>query len=587
MKNINILGIHYGHNATVALMQNGEIKYCISEERFNRIKNSTGWPELSLKYIMEKVDGDIDSYVFSQRLPLGYNFLKKYKFTSTPFNKAYSEIKQKLPLKYRLSPELYFRSEIKKLNNTIKEAENNQKDFTEMDDFFSSKLNVNKEKLSYIDHHLTHALSTLFFFDNIDNEKLIFTLDGEGDGLCATVSILKDKKIKIISRVNRIYSLGYLYREVTAFLGMKPDEHEFKVMGLAPYAKREHAEKILPIFKNLLWLNDKDEFESKLPIPSIKYYLKDKLLYRRFDNIAAAIQLFTEEITVDWITRWIKKTGIKNIALAGGVFMNVKMNQKISELKEVDKITIVPSAGDESTVIGACYNGYVKYCEKNNISAEIKKINNLYLGIEYSENEIEKFLKENNYFQKYNITKPNNINKKIAEILSGNAVVARSSGRMEFGARALGNRSILANPSSQENLKIINEMIKNRDFWMPFATSILYEEVDKYILNPKNIEAPYMAITFNTTDLAYKHLRAALHTYDKTSRPQIVKKEDNSDYYEIISEFKKLTGIGGILNTSFNLHGEPNVMSPADAIYTFENSGLKYLALEQFLISKK
>lgn len=591
MKNINIIAIHFGHNATAAYLQNGQIKCCVSEERFNRIKNSTGWPELALNYIKEKYSEGVDYYVLSQKYPWGYKYLKRHQFKSIRPNKvSYAEKEQKMSRKIelclKLAPYIYYKNIMRKMNNCIDTIQENKEVVEEMENYFTKILKVNKDKILYSDHHLAHAMSTCFFYKDLKKKTLVFTLDGEGDGLCATVNIFENNKIKTISQINKAFSLGYLYLEVTAFLGMKPNEHEFKVMGLAPYAKKEYVKKILPIFENILRLNEKDEFDSNIPMPVIKYYLRKKLLYHRFDNIAGAIQKFTENITVDWIKRWIKKTGVKNIGLAGGVFMNVKMNQKIAELNEVESVNIVPSAGDESLALGACWQGHFKYCQQNNLSKPITGIKDLYLGTEYSEKDIEAFLNENGYFKKYKITKPDNLNRKIAELLSENHVVARFADRMEFGARALGNRSILANPSSYENIRVINEMIKNRDFWMPFATTILAEDASRYLINKKNIEAPYMAITFDTTLEAQKDLIAAIHPYDKTSRPQILKKETNPDYYKIIEEFKNITGIGAVLNTSFNLHGEPNVESPKDALHTFADSGLNYLAIGPFFVYK-
>jgi len=585
MTDINIISIHYGHNATAALLQNGEIKFCISEERFNRIKNSTGFPYKVVDFLKNKCDQKVNYYVITQKSPAGYNYLKKYNFKAFNFGEKNKIKNEPIPLKLLLFPNHFYRKYLEKIKNGIKKLNNDTALMDEMNEYFSNILKIEKEKIIYLDHHKAHALSTIFFEKN-NNNKLIFSLDGEGDGLCATVSVKNNENIKIICKINRAFSLGYLYREVTAFLGMKPDEHEFKVMGMAPYAKDEYIEKLLPIFTKVLWLNKNDEFESIIPMQIVKHYLKENLLYQRFDNIAGAIQKFTENIVIEWIKRWVNKTNIKDISLAGGVFMNVKMNQKISEMKEVSSITITPSSGDESLVIGCCYYGYQKYCAENNVNFDIQRIDNLYLGNEYEDEEIEKFLKENNYFNKYKITKPANINKVIALLLAQNEVVARFFGRMEFGARALGNRSILSNPSSYENIRIINEMIKNRDFWMPFATSILEEEENAYLLNPKKINAEHMIITFNTTEKAKKELIAAIHPYDKTSRPQIVRKEINKNYYEIIKEFKNKTGIGGVLNTSFNLHGEPNVESPRDAMHTFENSGLQYMALNSFLIEK-
>jgi carbamoyltransferase len=266
--------------------------------------------------------------------------------------------------------------------------------------------------------------------------------------------------------------------------------------------------------------------------------------------------------------------------------MNVKLNQKISEVSEVKSLTVVPSAGDESTVLGACLYGYLE-ATKNSDHQKVWGVKDLYLGTEYCESEISKELDKLGARNRFKIEKPANINIRIAKLLAENNVVARMDGRMEFGARALGNRSILANPSKFEQVKVINEMIKNRDFWMPFAASVLEEDAERYFINPKKIPASFMAITFNTRAIAWRDLQAAIHPYDRTCRPQIVSKSTNPAYYEIINEFKKLTGIGGILNTSFNLHGEPNVESVVDALHTLNDSGLSYLALGPFLISKK
>lgn len=579
-----IISIHFGHNATVALLKDGRVTDCVSEERFNRIKNSTGFPHKALAYIREKAGKNADYYVFTQKYPWGYNFLKATGFQSIPYNEAQPSA-PKIPLRLRLWEKHYYRKNKEAMLNSIAKIESNFTLKEEMENYFSKLLNTPKEKIIYADHHLAHALSAKFFTKQ-DIENLVFTLDGEGDGISSTVSLLRGNNIDVLSKNSKAFSLGYLYREVTAFLGMKPDEHEFKVMGLAPYAKNEHVKKILPLFEKILWINDKNEFESEIPMPIIKYYLVSNFLYKRFDTIAGAIQLFTENITKDWVTRWVEKTKVSNVCLSGGVAMNVKMNERIAELDEISSISIVPSAGDESTVFGGCFLGYKKFCDENNQKCTITPVRDLYLGTAYSQSEIENFLRTNNYHAKYKITKPENINLKVAQLLASNQVVARFSERMEFGARALGNRSILANPKSYENVRIINEMIKNRDFWMPFAASILEEDEERYIVNPKKIPADFMTITFNTTPVAQTDLTGAIHPYDKTSRPQIVRKSTNLGYHELITEFKRLTGIGGILNTSFNLHGEPNVESPDDAMHTFENSGLSYLALGPYLISK-
>ncbi|MEK6885331.1 MAG: carbamoyltransferase C-terminal domain-containing protein, partial [Nanoarchaeota archaeon] len=418
------------------------------------------------------------------------------------------------------------------------------------------------------------------------NKTLIFTLDGEGSGICATVSIYDGKKLEIISRSKKEASLGYMYAITTIYLGMKPLEHEFKVMGLSPYAKQHNIEKVYDKIKNLVWV-DGLKFESKFSMPFFDKFINKELKFSRFDAIAGAVQRLVEEKVCEWVSKAIEKTGIKNIALSGGVFMNVKANQKISELRNVENIFIMPSAGDESNAIGCAFYGYKLFCEKKGIEFGLKPFTHLYLGPEYGNAYIEGLIKAKKLNEKYTIKKVKNINLEIAKILAKGEIVARCSGKSEWGARALGNRSILANPSNPETIRILNETIKDRDFWMPFTPSILDKYEKKYLKNPKKIFSPYMVVTFDSTDKGRKELSAAIHPYDFTVRPQIVTKEYNKDYYEVIEKFSKLTGIGGILNTSFNLHGEPNVLTPEDALHTVANSSLKYLAVGDYLFEKK
>lgn len=586
MDDTSIISIHYGHNATVALLQDGEVKLCVSEERFNRIKNSTGFPDRALQYVEDKLGRKARYYVFTQRYHWGYLFMKAREFKSVAYTQTYADQKLGVPWRMRISPDWHYKRAMYLTRRSTEQAEGDTRSRQEMEQFFAGRLGVGQDRIIYMDHHLSHALSVNLFQERPGEQILVFTLDAEGDGLCATVNVVQGDRVEVLARTSRAHSLGYLYREVTGYLGMKPDEHEFKVMGLAPYAKPEHVHELLPIFQQLLWLNESDNFESVVPLPAVQHYLRETLAYRRFDNIAGAVQEFTETITVDWVQRWVNRTGIDTIGLAGGVFMNVKMNQRISELPEVGQVTIVPSAGDESTVLGGCYHGYSRLCREQQLKPDLKRLEHLYLGTEYSDAELDCFLQEAGYFNRYEITSPPDMATAVAALLAQNDVVARFDGPMEFGARALGNRSILANPSSYENVRIINEMIKNRDFWMPFAATILAEDAPRYLVNLRGIAAPFMAITFATTAQAHRDLPAALHPYDKTSRPQVLNEAANPRYYRTINHFKQLTGIGGVLNTSFNLHGEPVVEGPADAMHVFNESGLQYLALGPFLIHK-
>lgn len=587
---MNILGIHYGHNATVALVKDGQLVFCMSEERFNRLKNSNGFPRLTLEHVYKNYvrPEEVNAAVLFQEDVVGYRDQKNNNFKSVRnfgtgninFNRHYSlksHILSKFPLYFKL------RSTLGRLRHSMRSSSLKAESL----EYYAKELSVPKEKIFFSRHHDSHALASAFSVDP-QKKTLVFTMDGEGDGESSTVQILHNYNLEKLSANPVFVSLGYFFTEITKLLGMVPNEHEFKVMGLAPYAKQEKARALYEKHKDLLVLNKQGEFVSAFDMRRLEYYFLEQFYTERFDTIAAFAQIFLEEKVLEWVSFWIKKTGITDIALGGGVFMSVKLNQKILELPEVTSLYVMPSAADESTAIGAAAYGQG---ERFKVSgSRLKPIDNLYLGNEYSNEEIETYLRESDCFSKYNIQKFDDefaLAKQVAKLLSENNVVARFAGRTEWGARALGNRSILANPSSRDTLRVINEMIKNRDFWMPFAASILKEDEEKYLLKPKKIDAPFMAITFSTTPLAEQHLSAAIHPYDFTCRPQVVEQAANPSYYALISEFKNLTGIGGVLNTSFNLHGEPNVESPKDAIHTLEDSGLRHLALGNFLISKK
>lgn len=322
-----------------------------------------------------------------------------------------------------------------------------------------------------------------------------------------------------------------------------------------------------------------ENFLQKLMCVKSLPYLVENLLFERFDNICGAIQQFTEELIIEWISYWMKP-GISDIVLGGGVMMNVKAMKKVYEMPEINSLFVVPSSGDESLVLGGVFQG------NRLLNQPTENITHLYLGSQNDSDKILNYLesiKDKYKFEQLNHTK---MAQKVAKLLANNEVVARCCGREEWGARALGNRSILCNPANFKNIDLLNQYIKDRDFWMPFTPSILNEDIDDYIINPRKMPVPYMCITFDSTDLARDLIPAALHPHDYTVRPQGVIKEWNPEYHEILSEFKKLTGISALLNTSFNLHGEPNVSNHVDAIHTLENSNLKYLILDSFFVEK-
>jgi carbamoyltransferase len=266
--------------------------------------------------------------------------------------------------------------------------------------------------------------------------------------------------------------------------------------------------------------------------------------------------------------------------------MNVKANMLLAAEDWVQDLFVFPSCGDESNAVGAAYLGYRELCALRGVAPKSQPFGSPYLGPAVESAEVEALIRARDLAGRYRVTEHERPEARIAELLVRDGVVARCAGRMEFGARALGNRSILANPADRRVVNVINAMIKNRDFWMPFAPSVLAERQADYLVNPKNLASPYMMLAFPTVASRRDEIAAALHPRDFTARAHIVEAAWNPEYHAVIAEFERLTGVGAVLNTSFNLHGEPVVCSPADAVDTFERSGLPHLALDRWIISK-
>lgn len=584
MNKINILSIQTGHNTTAALLQDGKVVAIVSEERFTRVKNQGGFPTESIKWLLRyakiSVD-DIDAVAIC-----GEKFVTP--FTPPGASGQKSSLLPKIYglLEYKSGP--FYRS-LQKIKEFLVDRKGGITEINKIYDTLWKQFKIPKEKVRFVNHHMCHAYTT--YFGQSDREKaLVITLDGEGDDSCSTVNNAHNFTMNRIASTWRHYSLGYIYSLTTKFMGMTPLEHEYKVMGLAPYAATKEQKYYMKtyekVFKDTIWIdkNNPLTFKSKFPTNRYDKWLRKTAVGERFDNLAGALQHLTEDIVAKWVHNAVKKTNNGNIYAGGGVFMNVKMNMAIAQMPEVKKIHVFPSCGDESNPIGAAYYVYIKICEEKGTKPDIQKVTDLYLGPDYDD-QVEDYIKKNKLEKKYKVQKADA--RMVAELLAKGEVVARCAGRMEWGARSLGNRAILANPSDLKYVWQINEQIKMRDFWMPFAPTILKEREQDYIENPKKIDAPYMIMAFNSTELAKKELRAAMHQADFTVRPQILERKWNPDYYDIIKEFEKITGIGGILNTSFNLHGKPVVCSPEDyctSCQTFVIPAGAYTTIFLFLI---
>ncbi len=585
------LGINVSHGASAALMINGEIALAFQEERFNKIKNYGGYPKTSIdKCINFAIDKNllIDEAAFTTVNNNIFNF--KYPIDNC-FNvnewlhyylNYYSREERTKKIKN------YFKSNKNKntLNNfnfsNLKEKDyfNNYKLFRKyQEDKLQSQSKGIIKKISFLNHHMCHAYYAAFSPKISEEKCAIVTLDSEGDGINQTLWILKNQKLKKINQSTEC-ELARIYRFITIILKMRPNEHEYKVMGLAPYAKDEYSKIVYEkVFKNILTIRNCKVVHKKRPKNLFSYLYNSTRSYR-FDNIAGAVQNLVEETSAKLLKQIHQKYKVNSFSISGGVSMNIKMNRNLSNLKFVKKLYVSPTGTDDSLCIGACY-----YLNKN---FQQKFLKNIYLGQKICEKNISK-----NYIKKklknINVNIKENVNHKhIAKLLKKGEIIAVARGKEEFGARALGNRSILANPKISGVIQKINEQIKNRDFWMPFALTILEKYHKKYLYNKKNISSDFMTIGFDTVPKYYNDIKNGTHPYDKTVRPQILKKSMNIEYFSIINNFYKLTKIPALLNTSLNLHGNPIASKLEDIIATFKNSDLKFLYIEDnYLIEKK
>jgi carbamoyltransferase len=450
-------------------------------------------------------------------------------------------------------------------------------------------LGLGAERVATLDHHACHAAAAYFGSPFAGAPALVLTNDNSGDGLCATASTGGGTTLERHEAApSAPGSLGSFYSFVTLLLGMKFGEHEYKVMGLAPYAPAGAVERTAAALGEVFGLVDDTPARFAWRRRGARYrLLLEAALGARFDAVAGAAQQIVEDTLVRWARLMRARYGGERLALGGGVFMNVKANMLLAGEDWVRDLFVFPSCGDESNAIGAAYLGYVALCERAGLPAKPAPFGPAYLGPSIDDGEVETLIRERDLGARHRVSAPDRMEERIADLLVTDGVVARCAGRMEFGARALGNRSILANPSDHRVVGIINRMIKNRDFWMPFAPSVLREREGDYLVNPKGLASPYMMLAFPTNPKRRDEIIAAVHPQDGTARAHIVDETWNPGYHRVIREFERRTGIGAVLNTSFNLHVEPLVGSPADALDTFERSGLPHLALGRFLLSKK
>ncbi len=569
-----ILGIScYYHDSSASLIKDGVVVAAVEEERFTRKKHDTSFPINAINYCLKsqniKIE-DVDCIGFYEK-----PFLK--------FERILHQHLQYFPKSYKIF-----------LSN--------------MPSWFNEKLRVVKiirKKLKYkkdvlfVQHHLAHAAST--FLISPFKEAAIVTVDGVGEWSTTTYGLGKENGLHLMKEIKFPDSIGLLYSTITAYLGFSVNNSEYKVMGLAPYGDMD--KRTNPYYKRLLQVVDikndgsykfdesyfKFSYSNRMPSRRLCKLLggpvskRDVEMTQRHKDIAAALQLVTEEILTKILNHVYRVTRAQNLVLAGGVALNSVFNGKILKKTPFKKIWIQPNASDGGTSLGVALYIY------NSILNKKRKyvMKDAYLGPSFESKEIETFLKKNQI--KYQLFRDDEeLIKKTAGLLHKNKVIGWFQGKMEWGPRALGARSILANPCNPGAQALLNEKVKHREKFRPFAPVVCEDDALKYFKCDKPIPDPtdFMLMVYPIEKKWHKIIPAVTHV-DGSGRLQTIRKFQNPLYYNLIKEFGRLSKVPILINTSFNIRGEPIVCTPKDAYKCMMGTGIDYLVMGKFLIKRE
>lgn len=602
---MKILGISaFYHDSAAAIIEDGEIVAAAQEERFTRKKHDPNFPVNAVKFCLQYAGTSIDqldAIAFYDKPLLKFERLLETYYAFVP--KGLSSFITSIPvwLKEKMFLKKLIYDELAKVEG------------------FDKK----KVKLLFPEHHLSHAASA--YYSSPFDEAAILTIDGVGEWATASICHGKGKTVKILRELKFPHSLGLLYSAFTYFLGFKVNSGEYKLMGLAPYGVpgSDEVKKYIDIIKTHLvkinddgsvWLNQ-DYFNYATGLRMVHEDKWEKLfgfkarkseseLEPKHCNLGLAIQEITEEAVIKMAEEAKRLTGSENLCMAGGVALNCVANGKVINTNVFKNVFIQPAAGDAGGALGAAQAAYHIYFEKERKAPTgLDGMKGSYLGPEFSDLDVNLVMKKYDadgmHFENYN-----ELCKYVSQRLSEDNVIGWMQGRMEFGPRALGGRSILGDPRSAEMQRKLNVKIKYRESFRPFAPSVLAEDCPTYFEH--NSVSPYMLIvqpvqqsrrkplpdgynSFSLKDKLY-HLRSdmpAITHIDFSARIQTVHKETNPKYYELIQEFKKLTGYGVVVNTSFNVRGEPIICTPEDAYRCFMRTEMDFLVVGNYVFDKK
>jgi carbamoyltransferase len=572
-----VLGIIDSKPSSAAILIDGRIVSAIAEERLCRMKLASGMPRAAITEVMRQAGvgpTDIDKVAIAQEISV-------YEPHPIPWDGWFEEgSKEKTKRFDALSARLA--AVVGKFPISWK-AHHQLKRFLSQDRLTKIPALLREEygihaPVKFYNHHYSHA-TTAYYTSSFDT-ALVVTLDGGGDGLSGSVYRAENGRLKRLNSVDSFNSLGNFYSYITHLCGFKAENHEGKVTGLAALGKPAYADTL----REFIGFDErKGQIRYRIPM----YHRSAlKLLRERlpadFDkaDLAASVQLLLEEIGLSFIHYWLTKTGLRNIAVAGGVFANVKFNQRVHELPEVDRFFVHPAMDDSGLSVGAAMAVFAELPGFDPRQMN-QCLENVYFGPEYSQEDIEQALAKEGLQAEF----LPDIQEKVAQLLTEGHVVARVTGRMEYGPRALGNRTLLYQTTDPSVNDWLNERLKRTEF-MPFAPATLVQYAHECYNNLEGAEDParFMTITFDCTPQMAAQSPGVVHV-DGTARPQLIDPKTTPDFHRILTEYHRLTGIPSLINTSFNMHGEPIVCTPEDAIRSFQQGNIDYLAIGNFLVA--